>query len=148
MAKSIDLDAFKTRLREARDQGESWPLVMAEDVLLLADQWSSIRPNIPNTPKLDKFLLPLVGRGWTHARFRRMHLIVERLGESCRRTWGWQAAQWACNTLSDTELADIQKVYPKHLRENGGRSLSITQIQRVVRKYRRKQLLKRLGPTI
>lgn len=148
MAKAIDLVSFKYRMQEARDQGESWALICAEDVLLLADQWPVIRPTIPDKPKLDKFLLPLVGKGWTHARFRRMHLIVERLGESCRRTWGWQAAQWACNTLSDTELADIQQEYPAHLRANGGRSLSLMQIQRVVRKYRRKQLLKRLGPTI
>jgi len=146
MAALINLDAFQLRISEARDQGESWPLILAEDVLLLADQWPVIRPTILNKPKLDKYLLPLVGRGWTHARFRRMHLIVERLGESCRRTWGWQAAQWACNTLSDTELADIQKEYPAYLRANGGRSLSIDQIQRVVHKYRRKQLLSRLGP--
>ena len=146
MAKQIDLGAFEKRLREARDQGESWPLILAEDVLLLADQWPAIRPTILNQPTLNKFLLPRVGKGWTHARFRRMHLIVERLGESCRRTWGWQAAQWACNTLSDTELADIQNEYAAHLRANGGRSLSINQIQRVVRKYRQKQLLKGLRP--
>lgn len=134
----LELKRFAAKFKAARDQGEAWPLLMADDVLALWARWDgTFRRTIDGRPTFARWVREQAfGRSWPPGRFKQVRIVIDRLGESCRRTWTWPAAQWVYNTVSDHELALIRRLYPEWLAENHGHPLTRDQVRRCVKAMR------------
>jgi len=137
MPRNAEVDRVAKVIKRARSEGEAWPLLVCDEVLILWDRWPMLRNSVDGRPTFAAWLRKhCTGRSWTPGKFKSVKAVVERLGESCRRTWTWPAAQWANNALSDEELFLVRRRYPDWLAGNDGHPLSKGQVQARVKAMR------------
>jgi len=120
------------RWKAALRASDTGPLVIAQDVVRIANEWDKYRAEVGNvdcTTWLRRELdLPLDF-------FLRRAKAVERLGEACRRTIHHEVAVWLSNRLKDDEL--IKKAMwalMSETKKRRGNCLTLPKAQLVVRK--------------
>ena len=118
-----DLQRLGARIKKVRSESEAWPMLIFDDILTAADRWDwAARGTAYKNP--NAWIRDHLGRSWNLARFKKVRDVVGRLGEHVRRTWTWEAAQWAYNNLSDEELKVAIDSYQLWARRNHDNPLS------------------------
>lgn len=133
----LEVARFGQKLKLARESGEAWPMLIYPEVLALWERWETIRDQIDGKPTFARFLQEQgTGRSWKPGQFKKVADVVNRLGESCRRTWTWPAAQWVYNCVPNDEINLVLELYNKWLAENNGHPLSKGMVTRRIKEMR------------
>lgn len=117
------------RLKQAMQDSASGPLLVAQEIVAIAANWSSYREEAGGV-SCSSWCEKIFGQNL--AFFQRRYEAVRRLGEDSRRTWHHLAAVWACGqTDDDLALQRLHRLVLRARLDNGHNALSAGQVQRL-----------------
>lgn len=121
------------RLKKALSDTACGPLVVAKDVVDLADRWGDYGTDTDGM-SVSQWLVKTCGVGKDLRFFARRHEAVERIGEHIRRTWDHDAAVWAAGAIRDVDhLKRLDEAVVTAMRANGGNPLPESAVVRLAK---------------
>ncbi len=125
------LNDFVTRTRAAMAASDSGPLIVARDVMAIADNWERYKEEAGGLD-CSRFLTSTFGAGRGLAYFANRVEAVAFIGESARRTLHHQVAIYILNNVSKEFVAEVLSALTRERKKNGGNALSPAQAKPVI----------------
>ncbi len=122
------------RLRPAMAGAACGPLIVAADVVKLADNWTLYQAEA-NGRSPAEWLIKTFGKGKDLAWFTRRFEAVELIGEAARRTWHHEAAVWVVDHVRDvTHVQRLNVAVMEERKRNGNNPLTKVQVTLLAKK--------------
>jgi len=126
---AIDLVEFGKKLRGCVKSGANGPLIIANDVVALSNNWSAYKHEAGGIT-CTQWLIGICGAGKGLAFWKRLDSAVQRIGEESRRQLDYRVALYVSNNVSDEHLRNVFKMLISNMKENGGNPLTLKQATR------------------
>lgn len=123
---------ISSRLRSALAASDTGPLVVAADVMRLANEWDSYKAEAGGA-SCTAWLRKNVSKGRGLPFFAARDAAVQKLGESVRRQLHHEVAVWVVGSTPEAKWKDIVTALTFARKRNAGSALTKPMAVRVVR---------------
>lgn len=140
--KEFNLSEFSDKLRKCVVSGQNGPLIIAAEVVSLADNWEQYKPEADGLT-CTQWLAGICGAGKGLGWWQRRSEAVAKIGEHARRCIDHNVAVYVADMVSSEHMPAVSKMLVLAMKQNGGNPLTIAQarsrVEKITGKLREKK---------